>query len=399
MASGNDEIDRHVLRKYEVGQKLGKGAYGIVWKATKKKTRQTVALKKIFDAFQNATDAQRTFREIMFLQELSDHENIIQLLDVMKAENDKDIYLIFEYMETDLHAVIRANILQDIHKQYIIYQLLKAIMYMHSGNVLHRDLKPSNILLNSDCLVKVADFGLARSVDLVSTEDSPVLTDYVATRWYRAPEILLGSTTYTKGVDLWSVGCIMAELFGAKPIFPGSSTMNQLDKIMEVTGRPSSEDIEGVKSPFAATILESLPPSTPKPLSSLYPKTSPEALDLLTKLLHFNPDKRITAEEALRHPFLAKFHKPEEEMLVGKTIVIPFDDNTKFSISDYRSTIYDDIKRARKEKRQQKKEKKAQRRKSGLKSASSSSEKKTKKKGSSRRSSSSNKEKKEKPSK
>jgi mitogen-activated protein kinase 15 len=130
-------------------------AYGIVWKAIDKKTRETVALKKIFDAFQNATDAQRTFREIMFLQELHGHENIIKLLNVLKADNDRDIYLVFEYMETDLHAVIRASILEDIHKQYTMYQLLKALKYMHSANVLHRDMKPSNLLLNSECLVKV----------------------------------------------------------------------------------------------------------------------------------------------------------------------------------------------------------------------------------------------------
>jgi mitogen-activated protein kinase 15 len=111
----SEHIDSHVLRKYEVQQRLGKGAYGIVWRCTDKKTRDSVALKKIFDAFQNSTDAQRTFREIMFLQELNGHENIVKLLDVMRAENDKDIYLVFDYMETDLHAVIRANILEDIH--------------------------------------------------------------------------------------------------------------------------------------------------------------------------------------------------------------------------------------------------------------------------------------------
>jgi mitogen-activated protein kinase 15 len=146
-----EDIDRHVLRKYEIVSKLGRGAYGIVWKAIDKKTREVVALKKCFDAFQNATDAQRTFREIMFLQELNGHENIIRLLNVLKADNDKDIYLICDYMESDLHAVIRANILEEIHKQYIIYQLLKALKYMHSGQLLHRDIKPSNILLNSDC--------------------------------------------------------------------------------------------------------------------------------------------------------------------------------------------------------------------------------------------------------
>merc|ERR1719191_1638766 len=129
-----------------------------------KRTKDVVALKKIFDAFQNATDAQRTFREVIFLQEMKGHEHIISLLNVLKADNDRDIYLVVEHMETDLHAAIRANILGDVHKQYIMWQTLKALKFMHSANLLHRDMKPSNLLLNSDCLMKVADFGLARSL-------------------------------------------------------------------------------------------------------------------------------------------------------------------------------------------------------------------------------------------
>lgn len=123
----SDEVDKPVLRRYDVAQKLGKGAYGIVWKAVDKKTKDVVALKKIFDAFQNATDAQRTYREVIFLQQMGEHENIVQLQNVMKADNHRDLYLVFEYMETDLHAVIRANILQEVHKQYIMYQTFKAL--------------------------------------------------------------------------------------------------------------------------------------------------------------------------------------------------------------------------------------------------------------------------------
>ena len=134
----SEDIDNHVLRKYEIVQKIGRGAYGIVWKAKDKRTGEMIALKKIFDAFQNATDAQRTFREIMFLQEMNNHENIVRLQNVLKADNDVDIYLTFEYMETDLHAVIRAGILEGIHKQYIIYQLLRSLLFMHSGQLLHR---------------------------------------------------------------------------------------------------------------------------------------------------------------------------------------------------------------------------------------------------------------------
>jgi mitogen-activated protein kinase 15 len=225
----SDEVEQHVLDKYELIQKLGKGAYGIVWKAMDKKYKQIVALKKVFDAFHNVTDAQRTYREVMFLQELNGHENIIRLRNIIKADNNKDLYLVFDFMETDLHHVIRANILQEIHKQYIVYQILKSLKYIHSAELIHRDLKPANILIDSECHVKVADFGLARSVASTQDDGNFKLTDYVATRWYRAPEILLGSTKYSKAVDMWSVGCILGELILGKPIFPGTSTLNQIE--------------------------------------------------------------------------------------------------------------------------------------------------------------------------
>lgn len=199
-------------------------------------------------------------------------------------------------MDTDLHAVIRANILEDIHKQYIMYQCFKCLKYMHSANILHRDLKPSNLLLNSECHVKVADFGLARSLDTKDPDTIPLLTDYVATRWYRAPEILLGSNKYTKGVDMWSMGCILAELLLGKPVFPGTSTLNQLDRVMELIGRPTQDDIEAIDCPLASTMLESLPPTKHRKLRDLFPTASDDALDLLRKLMQFNPHKRLTAE-------------------------------------------------------------------------------------------------------
>lgn len=187
-------------------------------------------------------------------------------------------------LETDLHAVIRANILEDIHKKYVLYQLLKSLKYMHSAELLHRDIKPSNLLLNADCSVKLCDFGLCRSVAEVAGPN-PVLTDYVATRWYRAPEILLGSTRYTKAVDMWAVGCIVAEMINGKPSFPGTSTMNQLDKILELTGQPTGEDIDSINSPFAGTMLESLPATKAKNLEELFPKASPEAVDFIRQCL------------------------------------------------------------------------------------------------------------------
>lgn len=231
---------------------------------------------------------------------------------------------------------------------------------MHSAQLLHRDIKPSNVLLNSECQVKMADFGLARSVaQLHSEEGNPVLTDYVATRWYRAPEILLSSNRYTFGVDMWACGCILGELINGKPIFPGTSTMNQLDRILEVTGRPSAEDIEAIQSPFAATMLESMrAPDTPR-LEAMFPSASPEALDLMSKLMHFNPDKRISAEEALRHPYCAQFHNPADEPVATSMITIPIDDNTKYTIAEYRDRLYMEIVKRKKEIRKRMKEREA----------------------------------------
>eukprot|EP00999_Lentomonas_sp_LEN2_P002669 NODE_544_length_1379_cov_163.642173_g509_i0.p1 GENE.NODE_544_length_1379_cov_163.642173_g509_i0~~NODE_544_length_1379_cov_163.642173_g509_i0.p1 ORF type:complete len:377 (-),score=62.20 NODE_544_length_1379_cov_163.642173_g509_i0:122-1252(-) len=356
----SEDIDKHVLRKYEIIQKLGKGAYGIVWKAYDKKHRETVALKKIFDGFQNSTDAQRTFREIMFLQQIR-HDNIVRLQNVLKADNDKDIYLIFEYMDTDLHAVIRANILEDIHKQYIIYQLLKTLKYLHSGELLHRDIKPSNLLLNSECHMKLADFGLARSIHQIDQQGSKVLTDYIATRWYRAPEILLGSTKYTKGIDMWSVGCILGELLAGKPMFPGVSTMNQLERIIAVTGRPTTSDIEAIKSPFADTMLENLGTVAPRSLQDMFPRAPADALDLMKQLLKFNPNSRATADEALRHPYVQMFHNPAEEIVCEKPILIAFDDFTRLTVAEYRDRLYAEINKRKKDRKHSRSQRRTQR--------------------------------------
>jgi len=348
----SEEVESHVLKRYELVQKLGKGAYGIVWKCIDKKSKQVLALKKIFDAFQNPADAQKTFREIMILQEV-DHENIVKLHNVMKAENDKDIYLVFEYLDTDLHAVIRANILEEVHKQYILYQILKCLKYMHTGDLLHRDLKPSNILIGGDCTAKVADFGLARSIATNPGEPAPILTDDVATRWYRPPEVILGSQKYSKALDIWSVGCIFGEMLLGKQVFPGDSNTNQLERIIELTGRPTQEDIAAMGSSLAAKTLEAINPKKFKTFSEVFPNASPEAIDLLKGLLHFNPNKRLTAAQALEHPYLYDFHNPDDEPSAPKPIRLPLDENKKYSIREYRDKLYEEILRKKKAVRKQ----------------------------------------------
>ena len=347
----SEEIESHVLRKYDIIQKIGKGTYGVVWKALDRKTEDVIALKKIYDAFRNGTDSQRTYREVMFLLQLK-HKNIVKLLKVIKAENKKDIYLVFNHMQTDLHAVIRANILEEVHKQYVIYQLLKALKYVHSAELIHRDIKPANILLNSDCHLELADFGLARSIAPDNNDDGSgglILTEYVASRWYRAPEILLGSTKYTKAVDMWAVGCILGELIVGKAIFPGTSTLSQLEKILEVSGKPKLEDIAGVESQLAANILASISVTKKKTFQTFFPKASETAQDLLKKLLCFNPQNRITAEEALKHKYVEQFSSPEEELPSMSVVKISMNDNSKYMIREYRDTLYSDISRLKKE--------------------------------------------------
>jgi mitogen-activated protein kinase 15 len=395
----NEELDPHITERFDVQTLLGKGAYGVVWKCVDRQAPvnqdPVVALKKIFGAFSNATDAQRTFREIIFLQGLADHENIVTLLDVLKADNDKDIYLVFEFMETDLHAVIRAGILEDVHQRYIIYQLLKGLKYMHSAAIIHRDLKPSNLLLNSECLLKIADFGLARSIEFKENENpdddgagAPCLTDYVATRWYRAPEILLGSPDYTKAVDVWSVGCILGEMLIAEPIFPGDSTTNQLEKIIEVSGRPSAEDITAINSPYASNLLESVHEGEQHSIEEMLPKTKDEVLDFVSKLLEFNPEKRLTIDEALNSSYVEQFHEGNEaeEIVCEKKIAIPLDDNKKLNVIAYRNELYANVikvaetQKKKRETEKPKKKKKPSVLSGGSKKKSSSSSKKSSKK-------------------
>lgn len=237
----------------------------------------------------------------------------------------EDVYIISELMETDLHRIIYSRQeLSDDHIQYFVYQMLCALKYMHSANVLHRDLKPSNILLNADCSLKVCDFGLARGI----ADSTPELTEYVVTRWYRAPEIMLSCQEYAKAIDVWSVGCIFAELLGTKPLFPGDDYIHQLRIIVDVLGTPSDDDLSFVKSARALAFMKKQAGKPKVPFSTLFKDANPDALDLLEKMLMFNPQKRITIEQALEHPYMSSLHSLEDEpvrqLAVLSTVVVVF---------------------------------------------------------------------------
>ncbi|CAD8149174.1 unnamed protein product [Paramecium pentaurelia] len=325
------EVEDHILKRFDLQEYKGKGAYGIVWKAYDTKTKQIVALKKVFDAFQNSTDAQRTYREVIFLKQLNTHENIVKLISVIRADNNKVLYMVFEYMETDLHRVIRAELLNNMHIQYVMYQILKSLKYIHSGQL---DLKPANILINADCHIKVADFGLSRCLsETENNHEMPFMTEYVATRWYRAPEILFGSNYYSTAVDMWSVGCILGEMILGKACFAGTSTLDQIDKIIQLIGKPTISELESINAPMGYQIIEQI--ESKKQFS--YPKFFPKANDLQIDFL------KLTAELALDHPYLKDFKQTEQEIILDQYITIPFNDNKKLKLQDYRDALYKGI--------------------------------------------------------
>ncbi|XP_004513982.1 mitogen-activated protein kinase 15 [Cicer arietinum] len=333
--------------RYKILEIIGKGSYGVVCAAIDTHTGEKVAIKKIEDAFEHISDAIRILREVKLLRLLR-HPDIVDIKRIMLPPSKrefKDIYVVFELMESDLHQVIKANDdLSREHHQFFLYQMLRALKYMHSANVYHRDLKPKNILANSNCKLKVCDFGLAR----VAFNDAPTSifwTDYVATRWYRAPELCGSfSSKYTPAIDIWSIGCIFAEVLLGKPLFPGKSVVHQLDLITDLLGTPLPETITGVRNDNARKYLAGMRKKLPVPFEQKFPNADPLALRLLQRLLAFDPKNRPTAEEALADPYFKGLAKVEREPSCKPISKLEFEfERRRITKDDVRELIYREI--------------------------------------------------------
>lgn len=283
------------MNRYRIIKTVGDGTYGSVLQAINKKTNQLVAIKKMKKKFYSWEECVK-LREVQSLKKLN-HPNIVKLKEVIR-END-ELFFVFEFLDKNIYELTKEQkkFLPEASIRKYTYQIVAGLAYMHKHGFFHRDMKPENLLLGSDDNCKIADFGLAREV-----RSRPPYTDYVSTRWYRAPEVLLRSVKYNSPIDLWAVGCIMAELYTLRPLFPGSSEPDEIYKICSVLGSPSMKTWpEGMK--LAATMNFTFPRFVKTPLSQLIPNASKEAIQLMTELLRFDPAKRPTAAQALQFSY------------------------------------------------------------------------------------------------
>jgi len=316
---------------------VGSGAYGQVCSAFDKRLGKQVAIKKLSRPFQSVMHAKRAHREIRLLKHMQ-HENVISLLDTFSPQNDlsnfDDVYLVTPLMGADLNNIMKVQTLTDEHVQFLIYQLLRGLKYIHSAGIIHRDLKPSNLAVNENCELKILDFGLARAAD-----DS--MTGYVATRWYRAPEIMLNWMQYNEQVDVWSVGCIMAELLSGKALFPGNDHIDQLTKIMQLVGKPSDAFLGKISSENARNYIRSMPAFEGKDFVAYFPQATPEARDVLAKMLSLDPSERLNCAQCLEHPYFTAYHDPDDEPTAA-----PFEEGVGSDpdIETLKKLMYEEIK-------------------------------------------------------
>ncbi|KAH9450571.1 hypothetical protein Pst134EB_018101 [Puccinia striiformis f. sp. tritici] len=324
-----------VTTRYTDLQPVGMGAFGLVCSANDQLTATSVAIKKIMKPFSTPVLAKRTYRELKLLKHIR-HENIISLSDIFISPLE-DIYFVTELLGTDLHRLLTSRPLEKQFIQYFLYQILRGLKYVHSAGVVHRDLKPSNILVNENCDLKICDFGLARLQD-------PQMTGYVSTRYYRAPEIMLTWQKYDVAVDIWSAGCIFAEMLEGKPLYSLVKivNVNQFSIITELLGTPPDDVIATICSENTLRFVQSLPKRDRIPFTTKFKNADPLALDLLERMLVFDPHKRINASEALAHEYLSPYHDPTDEPIANEPFDWSFND-ADLPVDTWRVMMYSEI--------------------------------------------------------
>ncbi|XP_055795800.1 mitogen-activated protein kinase 12 isoform X2 [Salvelinus fontinalis] len=313
------------------------GKLSIFISAVDFRTGTKVAIKKLHRPFQSELFAKRAYRELRLLKHMK-HENVIGLVDVFTADLSldrfHDFYLVMPFMGTDLGKLMKLQQLSEDKVQFLVYQMLKGLKYIHSAGIIHRDLKPGNLAVNQECELKILDFGLARQAD-------SEMTGYVVTRWYRAPEVILSWMHYTQTVDIWSVGCIMAEMLSGKPLFKGNDHLDQLTEIMKITGTPTQEFITKLQSQDAKNYVKSLTKVQKKDLQALFSTVNPQAVTVIERMLLLDPESRVTAAAALALPYFSEFREPEEE-----TEAQPYDhsvDNSDLPLEQWKRHTFTEI--------------------------------------------------------
>jgi len=309
VASTTFTIDRN----YSDLKLVGKGSYGVVCSANDTANNRKVAIKKITPMAKDIVDAKHVLREIRLMRHMGKHENIISLEDVMVRESADELYIVMELLDSDLHRVIQSpQALTHSHHRHFIHQLLCGVKYLHDNRIIHRDLKPGNLLVSRDCKLRITDFGLARERptgrgQTLDDEIDEPMTEHVVTRWYRPPELMLcPDGLYTYAVDMWSVGCILAEMLARRPIFPGKNFIDQLTLIFDVIGSPQSHEVSHIQNSQAKKYLYSQRGKRPVPFERIFPEAPEEMPELLNGLLKFDPSARLSVDECLDHRLFSR---------------------------------------------------------------------------------------------
>ncbi|GFE53759.1 cell-cycle-associated kinase MAPK [Babesia ovis] len=423
--AANNNIIWELPDKYKVIDIVGSGSYGQVCRAFDIENQRYVAIKRIHKVFEDLIDCKRILREIAILNRL-DHPNVVKVLDIIipsDLDNFNVLYVVLEIAASDIKLLVRSPaFLNDNHIRLLMYNLLCGVNYLHAVGIFHRDLKPANCLVNRDCSVKICDFGLARTVahpmdqatlnthcsftarevedemssgNLSTAPNTARLVDYndelahfqrkrindtytrqltghVVTRWYRAPELILLQENYTAAIDVWSIGCIFAELLNMvkanmpdssarSPLFPGSSCFplspdnkntgdkakdhDQLNVIFNVIGTPSEEDIAAIVKPEVRRYVRMFHPRKGIDLYKRFKGTPPAAVNLLEQMLAFSPEKRITVADALKHEYFRDLYKPQHAEVPMEQLVVPFNDWINMSEGQLRYAFLREIQR------------------------------------------------------